>query len=159
MFFSIVYDIDATCFNKCFLFHVIAERRYFFWKFVISVRFFQPPYCRFLSNKYFERSSYFTHLHNSSAVLILMLILSFKKTIIYYNYIYLKNLCSWLFYDNVFYGARKISPEENCLLALILRLILNQTLTLAGGQFSSGAIFRTPFFTLFLFLTVPHFSL
>ena len=27
MFFSIVYVIDATCFDKCFLFHVIAGRR------------------------------------------------------------------------------------------------------------------------------------
>ena len=35
--------------------------------------------------------------------------------------------------------ARKIAP------ALILTLILNQTLTLTGGgEFSSGAIFRTP---------------
>ena len=42
------------------------------------------------------------------------------------------------------YGSRKIAPEENCPLALILTLILNQTLTLTGGQFSSGAIFQTP---------------
>ena len=36
---------------------------------------------------------------------------------------------------------RKIAP------ALILTLILNQILTLTGGQFSSGAIFGTPFLT------------
>ena len=40
--------------------------------------------------------------------------------------------------------SRKIAPEENCPPALILTLILNQTLTLNGRQFSSGAIFRTP---------------
>ena len=33
-------------------------------------------------------------------------------------------------------GARKIAPDENCPPALILTLILNQTLTLTGGQFS-----------------------
>ena len=41
--------------------------------------------------------------------------------------------------------SRKIAAEENFPPALILMLILNQTLTLPGGQFSSGAIFRTPF--------------
>ena len=41
-------------------------------------------------------------------------------------------------------GSRKIAPEENCPPALILTLILNQILTLTGGQFASGAIFRTP---------------
>ena len=59
MVFSSVYVIDATCFDECFLFHVIAGRRYFFSKFVVTVRFFQPPYCRFLWNKCFERSPYF----------------------------------------------------------------------------------------------------
>ena len=102
MFFSIVYVIDATCFDKCFLFHVIAGRRYFSWKFVVTVRFFQPPHCRFLSNKCFERSPYFTHLHNNSAVLILNAKFQ-KKATVYYTYIYLKNFCSWLFYGNVFY--------------------------------------------------------
>ena len=41
------------------------------------------------------------------------------------------------------HGSRKIAPEENCPPALILTLILNQTLTQTGGQFSSEAIFRT----------------
>ena len=35
-------------------------------------------------------------------------------------------------------SSRKIDPEENCPPALILTLILNQTLTLTGGQFSTG---------------------
>ena len=38
----------------------------------------------------------------------------------------------------------KIAPEENYPQALIPTLIVNQTLTLTGGQFSLGAIFRTP---------------
>ena len=105
MFFSIVYVIDATWFDKCFLFHVIAGRHYFFWKFVVTVRFFQPPYCRFLSSKYFERSPYFTHLHNNSAVLILMLMLISKKSYpILYLYILEKlSYVADFFYDNVFY--------------------------------------------------------
>ena len=47
-FFSIVYVIDATCFDEYFLFHVIPGKRYFFKKFVVTARFFQPPYCRFI---------------------------------------------------------------------------------------------------------------
>ena len=86
MFFTSAYVIDATCFDECFLFHVIPGRLYFFSKFVVTVRFLQPPYCRFLSDKYFERSPYFTHLHNNSAVLILMLMLSSKKS---YRILYL----------------------------------------------------------------------
>ena len=38
----------------------------------------------------------------------------------------------------------KIAPEENYPQALILTLIVNQTLTLTGEQFSSGGILRTP---------------
>ena len=34
------------------------------------MKFFQPPYCSFLLNKYFERSPYFMYLHNISAVLL-----------------------------------------------------------------------------------------
>ena len=41
-------------------------------------------------------------------------------------------------------GSRKTALNENGPPALILTLILNQTLTLTGEQFSSGAIFRTP---------------
>ena len=40
-------------------------------------------------------------------------------------------------------GSRTIAPEEHCPPTLILTIILNQTLTLTGGQFSSGAIVRT----------------
>ena len=42
-------------------------------------------------------------------------------------------------------GSRTITPEENCPPpTLKLTLILIQTLTLTGGQFSSGAIVRIP---------------
>ena len=41
-------------------------------------------------------------------------------------------------------GSRTIAPEENFLPTLKLILTLIKTLTLTGGQFSSGAIFRIP---------------
>ena len=52
-------------------------------------------------------------------------------------------------FEEPFMGSRKIACKENCPPALILTLILSQTLTLTGGQFSSGTIFRTPFYELF----------
>ena len=48
IFFSSVYVIDATCFDKYFLFHVVTGRHYFGQKFVVPLRFVQPPYCCFL---------------------------------------------------------------------------------------------------------------
>ena len=60
-FFSSVYVIDATCFDECFLFHVVTGRHYFWQKFVVTYRFFQPPYWCFLWNRFFERSPYFTY--------------------------------------------------------------------------------------------------
>ena len=101
MVLSSVYVIDATCFDKCFLFHVIAGRRYFFSEFVVTVRFFQPRYCRFLWNKCFERSSYFTlfYLHNNSVLLS-------SKKIYPILYLYILEKLSYVagfFYDNDFY--------------------------------------------------------
>ena len=55
-----------------------------------------------------------------------------------------KNNIYFLIFFYIKNGSRKIAPEKNCPPALILTLILNQTLTLTGTQFSSGAIFRTP---------------
>ena len=59
-FFSSIYVLDATCFDKCFLSHVTSERRYFFWKLVVTLRVFQPPYFCILWDKCFERNPYFT---------------------------------------------------------------------------------------------------
>ena len=102
MVLSSVYVIDAICFDECFLFHVIAGRRYFFWEFVVTIRFFQPPYCCFLWNKCFERSSY---LSNNSIALILMLMLISKKSypIIYLHILEKLSYVAGFFYDNVFY--------------------------------------------------------
>ena len=59
--FSSVYAVDPTRFDECFLFHVVTGRHYFWQKFVVELRFFQPPYCYFIWNKCFERSPYFTY--------------------------------------------------------------------------------------------------
>ena len=56
---------------------------------------------------------------------------------------YLIDILSFQQWNVLIIGSRKIPPEENCPLALILTLFVNQTLTLTGGQFSSGVIFRT----------------
>ena len=54
-----------------FFFHVICERHYFSWKFIINLRFFWQPCCCFLWSTRFERSSYFIrYLHNNSTMLI-----------------------------------------------------------------------------------------
>ena len=55
-----VHVIDTTCFDGCFLFHLITGSYCFLQRFAIVWRFFQPPYCNFHWNKCFERSPYFT---------------------------------------------------------------------------------------------------
>ena len=42
-------------------------------------------------------------------------------------------------------GSRKIAPEENCPPALILTLIVHQTLNLTGGNFPRGRFSGHPF--------------
>ena len=37
--FQSVYIIDTTCFDECFLFHVINGRHYFLYKFIVTQRF------------------------------------------------------------------------------------------------------------------------
>ena len=62
--FSSVYVIDATCFNECFLFHVIFGK-HFLQKFVATLRFCQPPYCCFIWNKCFERSRILRYFYSA----------------------------------------------------------------------------------------------
>ena len=49
-----------------------------------------------------------------------------------------KNNIYFLIFFYIKNGSRKIAPEENCPPALILTLILNQTLTLTGGAILLG---------------------
>ena len=39
-FLPSVYIIGIACFDECFLFHVIIERHYFLYKFIVTQRFF-----------------------------------------------------------------------------------------------------------------------
>ena len=81
-----------------FLLSVITGRRYFFKKFAVTVKFFQPPYCPCLWNKPLERRPFLHYLRNNRAVLMLMAAnAKFQnKAILYYFYTYLKNVRSWL---------------------------------------------------------------
>ena len=63
---SSVHAIDTTCFDECFLFHLITGSHYFFVKVCRYFEIFPATilYCTFLWNKCFERSPYFTfYLH------------------------------------------------------------------------------------------------
>ena len=115
MVLSSVYVIDATCFDECFLFHVIAGRRYFFSEIVVTVRFFNRHIVAFFETSVLKEVRILRYLHNNSVVLILML--SSKKS---YPIPYL--------------------------------YILEKLLYVAG-------FFTITFFTMFIFLTVLHFSL
>ena len=59
-FSSSVHVVDTTCFDECFLSHLITESHCFFQKSVVTLRFLQLPYCSCLWNKCFERSPCFT---------------------------------------------------------------------------------------------------
>ena len=121
MVYSSVYVIDATCFDGCFLFHVIAGRRYFFSKFVVTVKFFSTAILSFIvvffKTSVLKEVLILRYLHNNSVVLTLMLMLSSTKS---YRILYL--------------------------------YILEKHLYVAD-------FFMITFFTLFIFLTAPHFSL
>ena len=83
---------------------MITGRSYFF-RFCVTVRFFQPPYGRFLWNKcFFKRSPNFTLSPHYQCGAIANANAKFQNNDIwYYTYTYLKNFLSWFFYENVFY--------------------------------------------------------
>ena len=99
-FFTCAYVIDATCSDKCFLFHVITGRRYFFFNFVVTLRFFLTILLSFSLRQVFWKTSIF-YLHNNSAVLILML--SSKIMLSYTILIQTWETFAGFFYDKVFY--------------------------------------------------------
>ena len=97
--------IDATCFDECFLFHVIAGRRYFFSEFVTTVRLFNRHIVVFFETSVLKEARILLYLENNSIVLILMLMLSSEKSYpILYLYIPEKlSYVAGLFYDNILY--------------------------------------------------------
>ena len=94
IFFS-VYVVHATCFDVCFSFYVITGSRYFFNRHIVV----------FFETSVLKEVRILRYLHNNSVVLILMLMLSSKKSYpILYLYILEKlSYVADFFYDNVFY--------------------------------------------------------
>ena len=79
--------------------------QYFFKKFAVTVRFFQPSYFRFLWDESLERSPYFTLYPNKIPVLILMLMRRSKIKLSYTISIHTwKTFVADFFYDNVFFS-------------------------------------------------------
>ena len=101
MVFSSVYVIDATCFDECFLFHVISGTRYFSKSLSLLWDFFNQMF--FFETNVLKEVRALRYLHNNSAVLILMLMLSSKiklsYTILTHTW---KTFVADFFYDNVF---------------------------------------------------------
>ena len=56
--FPSVCTIYTTCFDECFVFHVICGRHYFYTNLSLPRGLVQPPCCCILWNKRFERSLY-----------------------------------------------------------------------------------------------------
>ena len=65
--FPNVYIIDWTCFDECFLFHVITRRHYFLHKFIITQRFGEAAMLLCSLEKIFWKKSaiYIRYLHNN----------------------------------------------------------------------------------------------
>ena len=109
MFFYSVYVVDATCFNECFLFHVITGKHYFLQKFLATMRFVQPPYCCFIWNK----SVFTLSLQCSADAKVPKIKLSYTKFIldellkanlfygkVLYAWLFHTSLCKWFFVKN-----------------------------------------------------------
>ena len=61
-YFRSVFIIDTTCFDECFSFHVITENSILYTNLSLTRGLVQTPSCCVLSNKCFERSTYFTSI-------------------------------------------------------------------------------------------------
>ena len=73
--FPIVFIIDTTCFDECFLIYVITANSSFYTNLLLPRGLVQPPCCCVFWNKCFERSPHFMSLrylhHNIRMMLIL----------------------------------------------------------------------------------------
>ena len=128
MVISSVYVIDATCFDECFLFHVIAGRCYFFQSLSSLWDFFNRKLSFSLKQVFWKKSVFCAvstrtvSTNTTTLVLILMLILSSKKSYpILYLYILVKlSYEAGFFYDNVFYALYLL----NCSTLFFIKLFL-----------------------------------
>ena len=71
--FSSVYIIDTTCFDECFLFHMITGRHYFLYKFIITQRFRTIAMLLRSLRQLFSIKSvfYIRYLHNNITILLI----------------------------------------------------------------------------------------
>ena len=72
-----VYIIYTTCFDECFLFHVITGRHYFYTNLVLPRGFVQPPCCCVFGKK---SAFYVRYLHNNITMLLLSKVQSKAST-------------------------------------------------------------------------------
>ena len=83
--------IDKTCFDECFLFHVINGRRYFFLKVYLYCEIFSTANVAvFFETSVLKEVRILRYLHYKSAVLIPKIQ---NEAIVYYTYRYLINFC------------------------------------------------------------------
>ena len=71
--FPSVYIIATTCFDECFLSHVITERHYFLYKFIVSQRFGETVmFVVFFETSVLKKSAfYICYLHNNTTMLLI----------------------------------------------------------------------------------------
>ena len=72
--FSSVYIIHTTCFDECFLFHVIIGRHYFLYKFIVTKRFGTIAILLHSLRQVFWKKSafYICYLHNNITMLLIL---------------------------------------------------------------------------------------
>ena len=65
--------IDTTCFDECFLFHVIAGRHYFLYKFIVTQRFGTTTMLlRSLKQVFWKKSTFYSYYpHNNTTMLLI----------------------------------------------------------------------------------------
>ena len=71
--FSQVYVTDTACFKECFLFHMILERNYFLYKFIIAQKYFTTAMLlRSLKQAFWKKSVFnVCYLHNNIRLLLI----------------------------------------------------------------------------------------
>ena len=90
-FFPSAYVISRTCFDLCFLLHVLTGRHYFLWNFIVILSFFQPPCCRFLETNVLRKDIILCYLHNANTKLLqiklscMIMIVKSSKLILFFE--------------------------------------------------------------------------
>ena len=101
-----MYVIGTTCFDECFLFHVITERHYFLYKFIVTQSFFATTTFLLSLKQVFWKKSvfYLRYLHNNIAMLLIPKVqhkASTSKiflTVFFIDNVFLHSIISWVFH-------------------------------------------------------------